>query len=53
MLGKFSLAPEDVIYFEHNLEAVESAKSRGIKTFHYDKEKKDLESLKVFIKSNL
>ncbi|MCA9488099.1 MAG: HAD-IA family hydrolase [Nanoarchaeota archaeon] len=53
MLEHFGLNPENVIYFEHNAEAVESAKSIGIKTFHYDKDKKDLDSIKEFLESNL
>lgn len=53
MLKHFSLNPEDVIYFEHNTDAVKSAKSVGISTFHYDKEKKDLETVKLFLKNNL
>lgn len=43
----------DVIYFEHNLEAVTSAQSLGIKTFHYDKDKKNLMALKEFLDDNL
>ncbi len=53
MLEHFSLTPEDVVYFEHSAEAVESAESVGINTFHYNHEKKDLESLKSFLKENL
>jgi len=52
-LEKYNLSKEDVIYFEHKLEAVESARSIWIKTFHYDKDKKDLVSLKNFLESNL
>lgn len=36
----FGLSSDDIIYFEHNQDAVKSAESKGIKTFHYDKEKK-------------
>lgn len=53
MLEHFSLDAEDVIYFEHNLDAVKSAESVGIKTHHYDKDKKDLEALKYFLYENL
>ena len=53
MLEHFSLKPEDVIYFEHNPEAVKSAESVGIKTHHYDTDKKDLESLKSFLNENI
>lgn len=53
MLNEFSLTPEDVVYFEHAKEAVDSAMSIGIKTYLYDNEKKDLESLKEFLIENL
>ncbi|MBT3690002.1 HAD-IA family hydrolase [bacterium] len=53
MLSNFNLNAQDVIYFEHNKEAVESAKSVGIKTFHYNKDTKDLTTLKKFIDKEL
>lgn len=53
MLKHFDLKIEDVIYFEHNIDAVKSAESVGIKTFHYDKDKKDLVTLKQFLDENL
>ena len=53
MLEYFGLSIEDVIYFEHNEDAVKSAKSVGINTYHYDKDKKDLKALKDFIENNL
>ena len=40
LLQKFDLAKSEVIYFEHNPEAVKSAESVGIKSYHYDQEKK-------------
>ena len=49
MLKHFSLTAEDVLYFEHNPEAVKSAQSVGIKTHYYDPHKKDLEALKDFL----
>lgn len=52
-LEQHNLAPEDVVYFEHNEEAVEVAKSLGISTYHYDKDTKNLEALKDFLDSNL
>jgi len=52
MLEHFSLEAEDVIYFEHNPEAVESAKSVGIKTHYWDKEKKPLRELNIFLENN-
>jgi len=53
MLGKFNLKPEDVIYFEHNPKAVESAKSVGITSYFYDFDKKDINTLKKFLDENL
>lgn len=53
MLGHFGLKPEEVIYFEHNLDAVKSAESVGITSFHYDENKKDLDALKKFLDENL
>ncbi len=53
MLDKFSLGIDDVVYFEHNLDAVKSAESVGIKSFYYDSEKKDLSALKEFLGGNL
>jgi len=53
ILNHFSLSPDEVIYFEHNKDAVKSAESVGIKTFHYNKDTKDIESVKVFLKDNL
>ena len=49
MLKYFSLTPEEVIYFEHNEDAIKSAKSIGINTFHYNKDNRDLVSLKSFL----
>ena len=53
MLQKFNLSPGDVIYFEHNSDAVKSAQSVGINTFYYDNDKKDLTALKQFLDENL
>ncbi len=53
LLSKYSLRSEDVIYFEHNIDAVKSAESIGIKSYFYDDSKKDLEALKEFITNNL
>ena len=49
ILEHFSLNKNDVVYFEHNQEAVKSAQSVGIKTFYYDNDKKDLEVLRTFL----
>lgn len=53
MLENFSLKAEDCIYFEHAPQAVESAKSVGIKSYYFDEQKRDLEQLKIFLNSNL
>jgi HAD superfamily hydrolase (TIGR01509 family) len=53
LLNKFNLKKDEVIYFEHDINAVKSAQSVGINTYHYDNEKKDLESLREFINNNL
>ncbi|PIN90095.1 hypothetical protein COU60_02025 [Candidatus Pacearchaeota archaeon CG10_big_fil_rev_8_21_14_0_10_34_76] len=53
MLNHFNLKSNEVIYFEHNSEAVKSAESIGIKSYHYNLEKKDLNALKNFLIENL
>lgn len=53
MLEKFGLTIDDVVYFEHNSEAVESARSLGINTFWYDKDAKDLNELTQFLNNNI
>lgn len=53
LLKNFNLGKDDVIYFEHSIEAVKSAESIGIKSYYYDNNKKDLESLKKFLDENL
>ncbi|MCK0147569.1 hypothetical protein MWU78_18080 [Arenibacter sp. F26102] len=52
MLEFYNLEPSDVVYFEHNVEAVNSALSAGINTHHYKKED-DLGELHSFLKNNL
>ena len=53
MLDKFSLNKDNVIYFEHNIDAIKSAEKVGITTHYYNKESKDIESLKNFLDNNL
>lgn len=53
MLLHFGLSKDDVVYFEHNIDAVKSAETVGIKSYHYDSEKKDLVALKNFLTVNL
>jgi FMN phosphatase YigB (HAD superfamily) len=52
-LKTYWLQPEEVIYFENKLKAVESARSIGITTHHYDPQLKDIKSLKNFLDENL
>jgi HAD superfamily hydrolase (TIGR01509 family) len=53
MLEHFGLRNDEVVYFEHNPEAVKSAEALGIKSYHYDPDKKDLVTLKKFLTDNL
>lgn len=53
MLEHFSLTNDEVVYFEHNPEAVKSAQSIGIIAYYYDPDKKNLELLKNFLVENL
>jgi HAD superfamily hydrolase (TIGR01509 family) len=53
MLHSFNLKAEDTVYFEHNQEAVKSAKSVGITSYHYDHSKKDLEALRLFLDESI
>lgn len=53
MLAQLMLSTDEVIYFEHNPEAIESAESVGITTYQFDPEERDLASLKDFLTSNL
>ena len=53
MLEHFGLTEQDVVYFEHNPEAVRSAQSVGIPTHFFDYDKKDLIALKEFLDQNL
>ena len=53
LFEKFNLSKNDVVYFEHNMEAVKIAEAVGIKSYYYDENKKDLGSLKNFLDENL
>ena len=53
MLKHFNLSKDDVVYFEHNEDAVKSAQSAGIITYYYNDEKMDLEGLKSYLTENL
>lgn len=53
LLDHFGLKNDEVVYFEHNPKAVESAQSVGIKSYFYDSKKEDLKALKDFLVENL
>jgi HAD superfamily hydrolase (TIGR01509 family) len=53
MLEYFNLKKGDVVYFEHNPDAVRSAQSAGIVSYFYDNNAKDLGALKDFLDKNL
>lgn len=46
LLNKYNLKPSDVIYFEHNMDAMKSAESLGITSYSYDHAKEDVLALK-------
>lgn len=53
LLTQYNLKAEDVIYFEHSPEAVESAKSVGITSYHFDETMRDYDTLKAWLDANL
>lgn len=53
LFERYHLTNEKVIYFEHNIEAVKTARLVGITTYHYDHTKRDISALKDFIDLNL
>lgn len=53
LLKDKNLKPEDCVYFEHRPEAVQSAQSIGIVSYHYDDSVRDLHSLEKFLTENL
>lgn len=53
MLKHFWFNANEVIFFEHNLMAVEKAREAWIKTLYYDNNKKDLKELEKFLKDNI
>ena len=53
LFSQLNLTSSDVVYFEHNPEAVKSAESVGIKSFWWDPVKKDLTALKNFLTENV
>tara|TARA_B100000378_G_C17993962_1_gene394797 strand:- start:229 stop:618 length:390 start_codon:yes stop_codon:yes gene_type:complete len=53
LLEEQSLDVDNVVYFEHSPEAVESAVTVGIATHWYNHTQPDLEALKVFLDTHL
>ena len=53
LLEQFNLTKDEVVYFEHNPKAVESAQSAGIISYFYDPAKMDLVALKNFLDQNI
>ena len=53
LLEKNNWSVNDVVYFEHNPDAVKSAQSVGIVSYHYNKDTKDLVALKKFLDENI
>ncbi len=49
LLKTYGLKAEDVVYLEHNADAVASAASVGIKSHWYDYELRDLKKLEEFL----
>ena len=50
LMEYYNLTPEEIIYFEHNPEAVEAARSLGIIAYNYDKDAKDIKAVEEFIR---
>lgn len=53
LLEQYGLQSTDVVYFEHNPDAVKSAESIGITSYQYDKDRKDLKALQQFLDQNI
>lgn len=53
MLEHYNLSKDEVVFFEHNKDAVKSAIGAGIKTMYYDPIKQDLVELREFLSENL
>ena len=53
LLKTYNLTADDVVYFEHKMDAVKSAESVGITTYFYDHTKEDMAALKRFLDENL
>jgi FMN phosphatase YigB (HAD superfamily) len=53
LLTQYKLSVDDVVYFEHNQEAVDCAQNLGIVTYFYDHNVRDLDGLKKFLDTSL
>jgi HAD superfamily hydrolase (TIGR01509 family) len=53
LLAHLGLVAGDVVYFEHNPAAIESARSVGIVSYHYNHEQKDLGALKEWLDASI
>ena len=53
LLEKYGLTTNNVVYFEHNPEAVKTAQLVGIATYFYDHTKEDMDALQQFLDENL
>tara|TARA_B110001450_G_scaffold45214_1_gene41752 strand:+ start:4802 stop:5179 length:378 start_codon:yes stop_codon:yes gene_type:complete len=52
LIEKYNLIISDLVYIEHNIEAVKSAISLGIKTYHY-KPQESTDELSQFLLKNM
>ncbi len=53
LLETYNLTALDLVYFEHNPEAVASAQSVWIASYRYDPQKKDITGVTAFLESAL
>ena len=53
LMNHYNLTPSEIIYFEHNPESLQAAKSVWINVYHYDKDAKDLDTLEKFIRASI
>ena len=53
LFEKYGFTAVDVVYFEHNAEAVKTAQSLGVTTYYYDHTNEDMDALKQFLDENL
>lgn len=52
-LERYNLNKDEVVYFEHDIEAVKSARSIWINTYNYNYKEKNIIFLKEFLDNNL